>query len=97
MGYQIYYEENGAAHSVGYGSEAADRTFTDRVPEACTLSDVNADGSMRASVAESSIGKGGCRPASGKLSGGLLTRYPHNNVTTADVSTSGQYPEIRNA
>ena len=32
-GYQIYYEENGVAHSVGYGPEAADRTFTIEFPK----------------------------------------------------------------
>jgi hypothetical protein len=32
-GYQIYYEENGTAHSVGYGPEAADRTFTIEFPK----------------------------------------------------------------
>ena len=33
LGYQIYYEENGVAHSVGYGPEAADRTFTIEFPK----------------------------------------------------------------
>ena len=33
VGYQIYYEENGAAHSVGYGPEAADRTYTIEFPK----------------------------------------------------------------
>ena len=32
-GYQIYYEENGVAHSVGYGAEAADRTYTIEFPK----------------------------------------------------------------
>ena len=32
-GYQIYYEENGAAHSVGYGPEAADHTYTIEFPK----------------------------------------------------------------
>jgi hypothetical protein len=32
-GYQIYYEENGVAHSVGYGPEAADRTYTLEFPK----------------------------------------------------------------
>jgi hypothetical protein len=32
-GYQIYYEEDGVAHSVGYGPEAADRTFTIEFPK----------------------------------------------------------------
>ena len=32
-GYQIYYEESGVAHSVGYGPEAADRTFTIEFPK----------------------------------------------------------------
>ena len=32
-GYQIYYEENGVAHSVGYGAEAGDRTFTIEFPK----------------------------------------------------------------
>jgi hypothetical protein len=27
-GYQIYYEENGTAHSIGYAPEVADRTYT---------------------------------------------------------------------
>jgi hypothetical protein len=31
--YQIYYEEDGVAHSVGYGPEAADRTFTIEFPK----------------------------------------------------------------
>jgi hypothetical protein len=33
VGYQIYYKENGAAHSVGYGPEAGDRTFTIEFPK----------------------------------------------------------------
>jgi len=33
QGYQIYYEENGVAHSVGYGPEAADRTYTIEFPK----------------------------------------------------------------
>ena len=33
VGYQIYYEENGAAHSIGYGPEAADRTYTIEFPK----------------------------------------------------------------
>jgi hypothetical protein len=33
VGYQIYYEENGAAHSIGYGPEAADRTYAIEFPK----------------------------------------------------------------
>jgi hypothetical protein len=33
VGYQIYYEENSVVHSVGYGPEAADRTYTIELPK----------------------------------------------------------------
>jgi hypothetical protein len=33
VGYQIYYEENGVAHSIGYGPEASDRTYTIEFPK----------------------------------------------------------------
>jgi hypothetical protein len=33
VGYQIYYEENGTAHSIGYGPETADRTYTIEFPK----------------------------------------------------------------
>jgi hypothetical protein len=32
-GYQITYEENGVVHSVGYGPEAADLTYTIELPK----------------------------------------------------------------
>jgi hypothetical protein len=32
-GYQIMYEDDGALHSVGFGPEAADRTYTFEPPK----------------------------------------------------------------
>jgi hypothetical protein len=32
-GYQITYEENGVVHSIGHGPEAADRTYTIKLPK----------------------------------------------------------------